>query len=222
MTHAGRLDFSGIEHEQCVRAGFRFDTTTRNDRAARLRHGHYHLGVDVRPVLVIGEIGVQQAEPRYTRITPIPGGVSGSRTPHIAILANTLRPGSAMLAAVDQEAAMIVRIWRGWAANSATADLYEEFLRSTFLPSIHSIEGYHGASVLRRTVAGGEVEFTTLTRFESIEAIRAFAGDDYEACHVAPRARELLPRFDARCQHFECVIEDRPRPGHQQTQTLPA
>lgn len=107
---------------------------------------------------------------------------------------------------------MIVRIWRGWAANSATADLYEEFLRAKFLPSIHSIKGYHGASVLRRTIAGGEVEFATLTRFESLEAISAFAGDDYEAAHVAPRARELLARFDARCQHFECVIEDRPAP----------
>jgi heme-degrading monooxygenase HmoA len=108
------------------------------------------------------------------------------------------------------EAAMIVRIWQGWAANSATADLYEEFLRTVFLPSIHSIKGYHGASVLRRTIAGGEVEFTTLTRFESLASIRAFAGGDYEAAHVAPRARELLSRFDARCQHFECVIEDGP------------
>lgn len=107
---------------------------------------------------------------------------------------------------------MIVRIWRGWAANSATADLYEQFLRAKFLPSIHSIKGYHGASVLRRTIAGGEVEFTTLTRFESLASIRAFAGDDYEAAHVAPRARELSSSFDARCQHFECVIEDRPAP----------
>ncbi len=104
---------------------------------------------------------------------------------------------------------MIVRIWRGWAANSASADLYEEFLRSTFLPSIHSIKGYHGADVLRRTITGGEVEFTTLTRFESLEAIRAFAGEDHEAAHVAQRARELLSRFDARCQHLECVVEDR-------------
>jgi len=108
------------------------------------------------------------------------------------------------------ETTMIIRMWHGWAANSTNADLYEEFLRSTFLPSIHSVKGYHGASILRRTLAGGEVEFTTLTRFESVAAIKAFAGEDYEAAHVAPRARELLPRFDARCQHFEHVIEDRP------------
>ena len=102
---------------------------------------------------------------------------------------------------------MIARVWRGWADSIAAADLYEEFLRSTFLPSIHAIEGYRGASVIRRRV-GEEVEFMTITRFASLEAIRKFAGDDYEVAHVAPRARELLSRFEARCQHFDLVIED--------------
>jgi heme-degrading monooxygenase HmoA len=105
---------------------------------------------------------------------------------------------------------MIARVWRGWADNIAAADLYEEFLRSSFLPSIHAIEGYRGASVVRRLI-GQEVEFMTITRFDSLEAIRKFAGEDYEAAHVAPRARKLLSRFDARCQHFELVIEDSPR-----------
>jgi heme-degrading monooxygenase HmoA len=102
---------------------------------------------------------------------------------------------------------MIARVWRGWAGSIAAADLYVEFLASTFLPSIHAIEGYRGASVIRRSV-GAEVEFMTITRFTTLEAIRKFAGDDYEAAHVAPRARELLCRFDARCQHYELVIED--------------
>ena len=210
-THTGRLDFSGIEHEERVRASFRLEPTARNDRTARVRNGNHHFGVDVRPVLVIRKVGMEEAQPRKVSIPPIAGGISSLRTSHAAaILANTLRQAPAMIAAPATEATMIVRIWRGWAANSAAADLYAEFLRSTFLPSIHSIPGYHGASVLRRTVADGWVEFTTLTRFESLEAIRAFAGDDCEAAHVAPRARELLSRFDARCQHFEWVIEDRP------------
>jgi heme-degrading monooxygenase HmoA len=68
---------------------------------------------------------------------------------------------------------------------------------------------YFGASVLRRSV-GQEVEFMTMTRFASLDAIRKFARADYEAAHVAPRARELLSRFDARCQHFELVVEDTP------------
>ena len=106
---------------------------------------------------------------------------------------------------------MIARMWRGWAASKANADLYEEFLRSSFLPAAYSIPGFKGAAVLRRTV-GDEVEFTTITRFASVEAIKKFAGEDYEAAHVAPRARELLSRFDARCVHSELVIETTP-PG---------
>jgi heme-degrading monooxygenase HmoA len=102
---------------------------------------------------------------------------------------------------------MIARLWRGWAASTEAADLYEAFLRTEFLPSAHAIEGYRGASVLRRTV-GGEVEFATITRFDSIAAIRKFAGEDAEAAHVAPRGRELLSHFEDRCQHFDLVIED--------------
>ena len=104
---------------------------------------------------------------------------------------------------------MIARIWRGWAATSEAADLYQEFLRSTFLPSIHSIGGYCGAQILRRPV-GNEVEFTTITYFESLDAIRLFAGEDCEAAHVAPRGRELLARFDPRCAHYEVVVDDKP------------
>jgi heme-degrading monooxygenase HmoA len=104
---------------------------------------------------------------------------------------------------------MIARIWRGWAQSVEKADLYQEFLRSTFLPSIHAIEGYRGARVLRRAI-DGEVEFVTITQFDSLDAIRRFAGEDYEAAHVAPRARELLSRFEGRCRHFEIVIDDAP------------
>ena len=47
------------------------------------------------------------------------------------------------------------------------------------------------------------------TRFASIDAIRAFAGDDVEAAHVAPFARTLLSRYDSRCSHHDIVVEDR-------------
>jgi len=101
---------------------------------------------------------------------------------------------------------MIARMWRGWAASTESADLYQEFLRSTFLPAAYEIPGFKGATVLRRT-AGNEIEFTTITRFETIEAIKQFAGEDYEAAHVAPEARKLLARFEPRCVHSELVIE---------------
>ena len=57
---------------------------------------------------------------------------------------------------------MIARVWKGWASTTQAADLYEAFLRSEFLPSAHAIDGYRGASVLRRPV-GAEVEFMTVT-----------------------------------------------------------
>jgi heme-degrading monooxygenase HmoA len=81
---------------------------------------------------------------------------------------------------------MIARRWRGWASTSEATNLYQEFLPYTFLPSIHTIGGYCGAQILRRSV-GDEEEFTTITYFESLDAIRRFSGEDYEAAHVAPR-----------------------------------
>jgi antibiotic biosynthesis monooxygenase (ABM) superfamily enzyme len=102
---------------------------------------------------------------------------------------------------------MIARIWHGWVDSEEKADEYEGVLRSTFLPSANAIEGYCGAWVLRRAV-GEEIEFTAITQFDSVEAAKRFAGEDSEVAHVAPRVREWLVRYDARCQHFDLVIED--------------
>ncbi|MEO8715404.1 MAG: hypothetical protein ABI369_10355 [Acetobacteraceae bacterium] len=103
---------------------------------------------------------------------------------------------------------MIARTWRGWADGEANADAYEDFLRAAFLPAAATIAGFRGVHVLRRGMPNGEIEFTTITRFDSIEAVKAFAGEDHEAANVALRARELLARFDARCEHHAIVISD--------------
>jgi hypothetical protein len=39
--------------------------------------------------------------------------------------------------------------------------------------------------------------------FDSLDAVRAFAGEDHETSVVPPAARELLARFDQRSQHYE-------------------
>ena len=49
----------------------------------------------------------------------------------------------------------------------------------------------------------------TITRFDSLEAVRAFAGDDYAKAVIEPEAKALLARLDERAEHFELVIEDR-------------
>ncbi len=100
---------------------------------------------------------------------------------------------------------VIARLWRGW-TSSGNADAYEELLRTKVLPGIHRVIGYRGAYLLRRDVEDG-VEFVTLTTFESMEAVRKFAGEDHEVAVVPAEARRLLARFDERSKHYEVVIE---------------
>jgi heme-degrading monooxygenase HmoA len=96
---------------------------------------------------------------------------------------------------------MITRLWRGWTA-SGDADAYERFLLTELFPRMRGIPGFRGADVLRRD-DDGEVAFVTLTRFDTLAAVRDFAGEDYETPVLEPTARELLTRYDLRAQHFE-------------------
>jgi heme-degrading monooxygenase HmoA len=99
---------------------------------------------------------------------------------------------------------VIGRLWHGW-ARPENADAYEQLLRGEVLPGIHRIGGHRGAYLLRRD-AGDRVEFVTLTLFDDLDAVRAFAGEDYEAAVVPAEARALLDEFDDRSAHFEIVI----------------
>ena len=98
---------------------------------------------------------------------------------------------------------MIARLWRGWTSPD-NADAYENLLRKQIFPGIRQrgIAGFRGIELLRRQ-ADGEVEFVTLMTFDSIEAVRAFAGPNHETAVVPPAARALLSRFDERSTHYE-------------------
>ncbi|MGH3453675.1 MAG: hypothetical protein ACRDPQ_03905 [Nocardioidaceae bacterium] len=98
---------------------------------------------------------------------------------------------------------MISRIWHGY-TRPANADAYESLLREEVITGIEdrSIAGFREIQVLRRDL-GDEVEFITVMWFDSMDAVRAFAGDDHEVSVVPPAARELLARFDDRSQHYE-------------------
>jgi heme-degrading monooxygenase HmoA len=101
---------------------------------------------------------------------------------------------------------MIARLWRGW-TTPGNAEAYQRIVSSEVLPGIarRNIDGYRGAYLLRREL-GDEVEFATVLLFESTEAVREFAGDDYEAAYVPPRAREVLARFDETSAHYETLM----------------
>jgi len=102
---------------------------------------------------------------------------------------------------------MISRIWHGW-TTQANAAAYESLLKSEIFIGIRNrrIAGYREIHLLRRNL-GDEVEFVTVMWFDSIEAVRAFAGEDYEVAVVPPKARALLLRFDERSQHYEVKAE---------------
>jgi heme-degrading monooxygenase HmoA len=97
----------------------------------------------------------------------------------------------------------ICRIWHGW-TTPQHADAYEQLLRSEIFHGIEvrGISGYRGIELLRRET-GDLTEFVTIMRFDSLDAVRRFAGADYEAAVVPPKARALLERFDARSAHYE-------------------
>jgi heme-degrading monooxygenase HmoA len=98
---------------------------------------------------------------------------------------------------------MIGRIWHGW-TKPENADKYEQLLREEIFPAIGAkkVAGYKGIQLFRRPL-DNEIEFITIMWFDSLEAVRAFAGEDYEVAVVPPKARVLLSRFDARSQHYE-------------------
>ena len=104
----------------------------------------------------------------------------------------------------------ICRLWRGWTTPD-NAEAYERIVRGEVIPAIEArrIPGFRHIDLMRREL-GDEVEFVTLMWFDSMDAIKAFVGDDHEVAHVPKAARALLARFDQRVAHFE-VLDRRPQ-----------
>lgn len=100
---------------------------------------------------------------------------------------------------------MITRLWRGW-APAARAQEYERHYSSVVVPVLWGVAGFEGARLLRRTI-GDETEFVSLTFFDDLDAIRAFAGPDDETAVVADEARDVLVRFDDHVGHYETAFE---------------
>lgn len=96
---------------------------------------------------------------------------------------------------------MIARVWRGW-AKPENADAYERLLREIVYPGLREIEGYRGGYIFRQN-GGEESEFVTVNLFESLKAVEAFAGPDYDTPVFEPEARRLLCRVEPKARHYE-------------------
>ncbi|MBN1415481.1 MAG: hypothetical protein JW973_10295 [Bacteroidales bacterium] len=102
---------------------------------------------------------------------------------------------------------MIIRIWHGWTTHE-NAGIYENLLKTEVFPSIENkkVKGYRKINLLKR-VMKDEVEFITIMLFDNIQAVKEFAGDDYERSYVPDKARTVLLRFDQKAQHYEMIHE---------------
>ena len=99
----------------------------------------------------------------------------------------------------------ICRLWRGW-TTLENADAYERIVHGEVIPGIEArhIPGFRQIDLMRREL-GDEVEFQTLMWFDSLDAIKAFVGEDYGVSHVPDAARAVLKRFDERAAHYEVI-----------------
>jgi hypothetical protein len=96
---------------------------------------------------------------------------------------------------------MIARHWRGW-TELQNADVYEAFLKTRVLPGLTAIEGYRGGYLLRSD-GPQEVEFVVINLFDSIEAVKRFAGPGYTTPVFEPEALKLLSRIEPVARHYE-------------------
>ena len=99
---------------------------------------------------------------------------------------------------------MIARHWRGW-TQLQDADVYEGLLKNKVLPSLKNVEGYRGGYVLRSDNPH-EVEFVVVNLFDSLEAVKRFAGPDYTVPVFEPEARMLLSKIEPVARHYEVRV----------------
>ena len=112
---------------------------------------------------------------------------------------------SVCITASSERGQMIARIWRGW-ASQPTADDYQRHYETEVSRHLQGVEGFRGARLLRRD-DGQEVMFTSVAFFASIDAVRGFAGEDYEQAIVEEAARRALNRWDERVSHHEVSVD---------------
>jgi len=104
---------------------------------------------------------------------------------------------------------VIARLWSA-RATPAGARAYAGHLRTHVLPAVKQVDGYAGAVLLEREVSAA-VEILVITWWQSLDAIRRFAGPDPEEAVVADDAAALLTAFDPRVRHYELVVRDEAR-----------
>jgi heme-degrading monooxygenase HmoA len=101
---------------------------------------------------------------------------------------------------------MVERVWSARAMSAVAAADYEAYFQRVVVPELTAVPGYRGARLLRRDVEG-RIEIVVTTRWDSLDAIRGFAGDDLERAVVHEGAAALFSDYDRTVRHFDVVSE---------------
>jgi heme-degrading monooxygenase HmoA len=102
---------------------------------------------------------------------------------------------------------VIARTWRGW-TSAHDADLYADYLNETGVPGLAGTEGNRGVYMLRR-IEDDRAEFIVLSLWESLDAIKAFAGEDIEKAVFYPEDENFLIEREWTCVHYEVPVASR-------------
>jgi heme-degrading monooxygenase HmoA len=103
---------------------------------------------------------------------------------------------------------MIARIWRG-AVRREDRDAYADYIRDTGIAGYRATPGNQGAWMLRRDV-GERTEFLTFTLWDSLDAVRAFAGDDVDTAVYYPEDDRYLVEREDTVAHYEVAAGEGP------------
>jgi heme-degrading monooxygenase HmoA len=101
---------------------------------------------------------------------------------------------------------MIERVWSGRTTHDGAAT-YAEHFRRVVVPELVAIPGYRGARLLEREQDGG-IEVVVVTRWQSLDAIRTFTGDELDRAVVHEEAAALFADYDHKVKHFDVVAHD--------------
>ena len=96
---------------------------------------------------------------------------------------------------------MIARLWHGM-VPLAKSDAYLRLMREVAIPDYKATAGNLAAYAMRRII-GDVAHFEMLTLWESLPAIRAFAGPDAEVAKYYDFDQDFLLEFEAKARHFE-------------------
>lgn len=106
---------------------------------------------------------------------------------------------------------MIARTWHG-TVRAERADAYFDYLMRTGVPDLEATTGNRGVYVMRK-IEGSEAHFLMISLWDSLDEVRAFAGDEAERARYYPEDASFLLELEPHVTHYEVLREPQPRPS---------